>query len=530
MALNEPVAAGAARPDADGREKRGMQSGFVCTCDVPVVQIDGGKVRGFIQEGVNTFYGIRFARARRYRRAEPVEPWQGVADAFDFGYVAPLMQREVFRRGPLDVYRYWPESEDCLYANVWSPSLEPAGRKPVMVWIHGGGYTHGSSIASAACEGDELCRCGDVVVVSFNHRLNALGCLDLSEYGEAYRYSGNLVMSDILEGLRWIRRNAAAFGGDPDNITVFGHSSGGAKVSNLLQMPEADGLFHKAIIMTGIIPPQLRVDRETSLARTRAVVRELGLDKSCVQRIETVPLEQLFAACARADAQLRAQGRKPNWGVHPGEGFPGDPLEVGLSQRAREIPIMSGSSFGEHDAYEFPGVERFAPDALRRALREKYGESAGRLTELFREAYPDKPLAELLAVNAHTRVCNLDFMELCAQAGCKNLYAYVFAFDFPFCGGKPAWHGAELPFAFHTARRVPICRAHGADRLADQMASAWVNFARTGDPNGPGAPRWPAYQRDCKATMVFDVESRARVDYDRELVEGVGRAAPFDFG
>lgn len=507
-----------------------MQGGFICTVNAPIAHTDAGKVRGFIQDGVNTFYGIRFAQARRYHRAEPATPWTGVKDAFNFGYVAPLMQREMPRRGLLDVYRYWPESEDCLYANVWSPSLDCQARKPVMVWIHGGGYTHGSSIASAACEGDALCRHGDVVVISFNHRLNILGCLDLSEYGKQYEHSGNLVMADIIEGLRWVRRNAAAFGGDPDNVTVFGHSSGGAKISNLIQMPEADGLFHKAIIMTGIIPPQLRVDPETSRARTRAIMEELGIDKDHGRRIESVPLDKLIAAGVRAEALLRSRGYKPNWGVHWGTDFRGDPLVTGLRTRAKDIPIMSGSSLGEHDAYSFPGVECFTQTSLNQALEQKYGPSARRLTQLFQGAYPNKPLADLLAVNAHTRICNLDFMDLCTRSGCENLYAYVFAFDFPYCGGLPAWHGAELPFAFHTQGRVPICQAPGAGDLADQMTAAWTNFARRGDPNGPGVPFWPAYRQDRKATMVFDLESQARTDYDRALVEAIGEAAPFDFG
>jgi len=506
-----------------------MSELFVCDASAPVVETTSGKVRGYIFNGIATFHGIKYADAKRYHMPEPAKPWAGVRNAFDYGFVAPLMKPEEPKNGLFDPHQHWPENEDCQYINVWTPSADAAARKPVMVWIHGGGYTHGSSVASFACEGTNLSRFGDVVVVSFNHRLNILGCLDLSEYGKQYANAGNLVMADIVEALRWVRDNIANFGGDPGNVTIFGHSSGGAKVANLLQIPDADGLYHKAIIQTGIIPPALRTIKEDGLAVARALLDELDIAKENAAEVERVPLASLVAAWHRIAPALRAQGKKVEWGVHPNDYYLGDPLVVGLREHARQIPIMSGSTIGEFWALStYPGKTAFDEAMLNERLKQKFGAYAGKLSALFARAYPDKDPSVLLATDSHARLYNLKFMDLCAKAGCEKLYSYLFAFEFPYFGGMPAWHGAELPFAFHNTKSVPICNKRGVtERLERQVASAWVQFARTGDPTNESLPAWPAYRTGREATMVLDEVSGVRYDYDRELVEWIEKTAPW---
>lgn len=506
-----------------------MNREFECSAFENVVETTYGRVRGYTFRGIHTFHGIRYAEAVRYHMPTPPRPWSGVRNAFDYGYTAPQMRKFQPVNTLFDAGYPWPEDEDCHFLNVWSPSLSGASRKPVMVWIHGGGYVSGSANMAREMDGTSLSLFGDVVVVSMNHRLSVLGCLDLSRYGGQYENSGNLVMADIVAALQWVRENIASFGGDPDNVTVFGHSSGGAKISNLLQISAADGLYHKAIIQTGIIPPTLRPDPEDSYALSEMLLKELGIAPQDVQRIETVPLDQLMSASAHAMEGLHAQGRNAVWGVHPNSYFAGDPLVVGLRAHAREIPIMTGTTIGEFwSLNSYPGRDELPDDLLEERLHEKFGDQTERLKRLFYEAYPWKHPSVLLSLDSHARLCALDFLDHALEMGCKKLYSYLFAWDFPYFGGMPAWHGAEIPFVFHNAQCVPLYSKPGVtQRLEAQISSAWVHFACTADPSCPELGAWPAYGATQKATMVFDEVCRLKTDYDRDLVELVQRTAPW---
>ena len=217
--------------------------------DKVIVQTKAGKLRGFALDGIYRFYGVKYATAKRFLPPEPVAPWEGLADATSYGYVAPLMSPNSPAMDLLIPHRFWVENEDCLSLNVWSKDL--TGKKPVMVWLHGGGYAAGSSIEMVAYDGANMSEYGDVVTVTINHRLNILGYFDLSSFGAEFANSGNAGQADIVCALEWVRDNIAQFGGDPDNVTIFGQSGGGGKVLSLLQTPAADGLFHKGIMMSG---------------------------------------------------------------------------------------------------------------------------------------------------------------------------------------------------------------------------------------------------------------------------------------
>lgn len=235
------------------REKKG----FVCEEDYPVVQTTEGKLRGYVDGDVFCFRGVDYAWAERFQMPEPPKSWEGIQDALDYGYGCPEMSYSLKGKSPKGQFmvpqRFWSISEHCQNLNIWTPSIDPEAKKPVMVWFHGGGFFGGCSTQLYSYEGWGMSHNYDVVIVTVNHRLNMLGFLDLSELGEEYRNSGNLGMADLVEALRWVKRNITAFGGDPDNVTIYGQSGGGGKVSTLMQMPSADGLYHRAIIQSGVM-------------------------------------------------------------------------------------------------------------------------------------------------------------------------------------------------------------------------------------------------------------------------------------
>lgn len=250
---------------------------FICTADYPVVKTRHGKLKGYCLDDVFVFCGIKYADAKRFQMPEEVQPWKGTKDALSYGYVAKLMSDPVPNGEIMVQHRYWPTSEDCQYLNIWTPSIDRTAGKPVMVWLHGGGFDEGSSIEQTAYDGMNMSRYGDVVVVTLNHRLNILGYWDLSELGEKYWNTGNLGNADIVAALQWIRDNIEGFGGAPNNVTLFGQSGGGMKVWSLMQMPAANGLFHKGIIQSGIAVDLFDSNPEANHAVIEEL-RERGLD------------------------------------------------------------------------------------------------------------------------------------------------------------------------------------------------------------------------------------------------------------
>ena len=215
---------------------------FYCSKAEPVVQTKAGKIRGFKMNSTYTFHGIKYADADRFQMPREVKPWKGIKNALAYGYVCPMLMQDHPLMEVMIPHRYWPMDENCQYLNIWTQSLDPEAKKPVMVWLHGGGFFAGSSIEQVAYEGDHLSEYGDVVVVSLNHRLNILGYLDLSAYGEKYYNSANVGNADMVAALHWIQDNIAGFGGDPGNVTLFGQSGGGMKVYSLMNTPAAEGL------------------------------------------------------------------------------------------------------------------------------------------------------------------------------------------------------------------------------------------------------------------------------------------------
>lgn len=366
------------------------------------------------------------------------------------------------------------------------------------------------------------------MVVSLNHRLNILGYLNLSDYSEKYARSANVGTADMVEALRWIRDNIARFGGDPDNVTLFGQSGGGMKVTVLMQTPEADGLFHKGIIQSGVLDEFGNPEKTDAAPLVEALLEELGLSVSEIEQLETIPYADLAKAYNKVAPALAKAGEYVGTSPLADDYYVGDPREVGFRDHAKTIPLMIGTVFGE---FAFgPGVEnkdQLPQSQIMAMLEKKYGDYGSKLVPLFKEAYPDKNLCDLLVLDGLFRVPTADYVAKRSVYNEAPVYSYLFAYEFPLEGGKPAWHCSEIPFVFHNTDKVAVCNIPGvSDRLEERMSGAWVAFARYGNPNIPALPCWPASTPGDEATMIFDRSCKVAHNYDHELLEMLMEAGP----
>ena len=508
-----------------------MAKKFVCSTTEPVVSTKAGKVRGFCVDGTYTFHGIKYADADRFQMPRPVEPWDGVKDALSYGYVSPMLDKETAVGEIMVPHRYWPKDENCQYLNIWSQSLCEEAKKPVMVWLHGGGFSAGSSIEQMAYDGENLSKFGDVVVVTLNHRLNILGYLDLSPYGEKYKNSGNAGNADLVAALQWVHDNIAAFGGDPENVTIFGQSGGGGKVSSLMQTPAADGLFHKGIIMSGVADGIMFCDSTDSRPLVDGMLKELGLTADEIEKLETLPYEALAEAYKKVSPAIKAAGGYVGCAPTPNDFYLGEPRSVGFTDHAKTIPVIVGTVMAE---FGFgPGVPHkydLTEEEQMAMLREEYGDAADTLAKLFRECYPEKNLTDLLVLDGFSRKPSKDFALKKAEHPEAPTYNYLFTYQFPMDDGKPAWHCSDIPFFFHNTDKVLICNIPGvSDQLEDRMASAWVNFARYGVPSCPSLPEWTPCKPGDVATMIFDRDCKVLHNFDDALYEAFMPVAPNPF-
>ena len=499
-----------------------MAKKFVCTTTEPVVQTRYGKLRGFILDGTYTFYGIKYADAKRFQLPTPPQSWEGVKDALGYGYVCPMLKQDEPGAGELKVpHRYWPMDENCQYLNIWTQSIDPSAKKPVMVWLHGGGFFAGSSIEQQAYDGDALSRFGDVVVVTLNHRLNILGYMDLSPFGDKYKNSGNAGNADMVAALQWIHDNIANFGGDPENVTLFGQSGGGMKVYSLMQTPSAEGLFHKGIIQSGVANfKNTTIPDGTEIVK--ALMKELGLKD--VEELETVPYEDLAKAYNKVSPEVAKAGHYIGAsGPITDDFYPGDPFAIGFTEHAKTIPVMVGTVLDEFIAFGpgYPNRNTMTKEEGRKLIADKFGEkNADQLIALFEKAYPGKSLCDLVGLDGVFRKASKDFIKLKAACPESATYSYMFTLELPVDEGTGPWHCSEIPFVFHNATTTPYCNIPGVtEKLEHQMASAWVNFARYGNPNDASLPAWPACTPDDEACMIFDRECEVRHNHDNQLVD-----------
>jgi para-nitrobenzyl esterase len=513
----------------------------IASASAAIVDTESGKLQGFIHGGMYAFRGVQYAKAERFMPPEKVPKWDGIKAALNYGCIS-LMQLPAAPAGDdfFNPHRYWPQSDDCQFLNIWTPAIKDGKKRPVMVWIHGGGFENGSSIEQMAYDGENLSRKGDVVVISLNHRLNAIGYLDLSAYGPEYKYSGNAGIMDLVAALQWIKGNIAQFGGDPGNVTLFGQSGGGGKILTLMAAPAAKGLFQKAIVESGTFAgmgPTL-IKPETSRRVAAFTLQNLGLEANQVDQLKTIPYDRLIEAANKARMQTaQEQGLKGPFGdvslmwapVVDGDYIPVEPAESEFAAQSKDIPLMIGTVLNEFTtiivsdpaALESDNKNAWTKDEAKAALEKKYGDKADAVAKAFLSAYPDKKYADACFVDTLVRPATIRTARLKADQNGAPVYNYVFTWESPIMDGVGmAWHCSEIPFVFDNIALTETASGGGkaAYALSDKMSRAWVDFARSGNPNDKNLPSWPAFSRSSGATMIFDDKCVVRYNHDAELM------------
>lgn len=495
--------------------------------DVPVLETTSGKLKGYFYDGAYIYKGVPYAHADRFQMPVPSK-WDGVKDATSYGFVCPLMMQDTPSAELMVPHRYWPMDEHCQNLNIWTKTLDSCAKKPVIVWLHGGGYFAGSSIEQVAYDGFNMCMEGDTVVVSINHRLNILGYLDLSPFGEKYRNSGNAGHADMVAALQWIHDNIALFGGDPENVTIFGQSGGGMKVADLMQIPAADGLFHKGLIMSGVASETMLPSCVgTGEAIVTAMLEVLGLTASDAEKLETLPYPELVRVYTKVMPKVAMTGGYVGGGPQVNDWFRGNPLQHGMREHAYEIPLMIGSVFGE---FAFAPV-LFDKTALTEAEMEAivgkvYGEHTKEILAAFARAYPGKNPTDILNIDRCMRQPSKKLAAMHAKGEKAGTYLYNFTLEFPMMH-KIAWHCSDIPFFFHNTDKVEVCSIPGVtERLEQQIFGAFMSFARTGAPSEAALPEWPPVTTAEEPTMIFDRECQVRNHFDDELLRLIDSILP----
>lgn len=465
-----------------------------------VVQTTAGLVQGTDEDGIYRYLGVPYAQAReRFVPAEDAEAWDGIRMADSYGPISP--QGAISGLG--DAGNQDGTDNNSQNLNIWTPGVNDGKKRPVMVWLHGGGFSTGSA-NEEGYDGENLSRSGDVVVVSVNHRLNVFGYLDLSAYGEKYKDSANVGIRDIVASLEWIQDNIEGFGGDPGNVTVFGQSGGGAKVLALMTSPYAKGLFHKGIVQSGATETMGVIfnSQEASTRLTEHILEKLDITEDNIEDIQSVPVEELEAAAAEALQETGEELKLPaalgggysmDWEpVVDGDFLPTNPVtEDSFAEAGTDIPLLIGSNLNEWSGF-------FETDPI---------EPTEELTAALRRAYPDK--TELTAEQVDTTTIRLPLLKIMSHKADQKaapVYAYVFTYG-------NSYHGAEIPYVFNH-----VSGSGEEQTLGEQVSQTWVNFARTGVPGTEGMPEWEPYTRESGATMILDTESNLVYHHDQELL------------
>lgn len=495
-----------------------MVQNFSYTPSTAIAVTDKGKIRGYEHDGLTIFKGIPYARAERFHAPEELEPWEDVLDTTSFGYVCPLLDMGKPNGELLVPHRYWIMNENCQNLNLWTPGMDDK-KRPVMVWLHGGGFMAGSAIEHIAYEGENMAKYGDVVVITINHRLNVLGYFDLSDFGPEYENSGNAGMDDIIAALKWIQKNISTFGGDPDNVILFGQSGGGAKVTTLLQMPAADGLFAKGINMSGIIGPVLADSNGSGKEMAEAMMKELKAET--VKELEKVPYSHLAAVYSRLSNEFRAQGKYVGGSPQPNKFYAGSPEQVGFREETKEIPLMIGTVFGEFTSFLPAPYDRNAysvEEGMEIVEKELGKDLADQVLPLFRESYPERHPLDILNLDFIFRAPTQQYIRQRAALN-DSTYSYLFNYDFTVDGGRTPWHCADIPYFFHNTSLVPVTMEEGVtEKLEKEIFDSVMAFARTGSPANDSVPAWPHSTPTEEKTMLFDKKTRLVVNHDEKLI------------
>jgi len=513
-----------------------IQTGIETGENTAIAETKYGKVRGYIHDGIYIYKGIPYGKAKRFMPAVEPDAWEGIRSSTMWGPTCPMMDPPELGSDEADFmfqHDWGIPDEDCLRINVWTPGINDNMKRPVMIWIHGGGYTFGSSQELPMYDGENLCKTGDVVYVSVNHRLNLLGFADLSDFGDKYNSSVNVGMIDLVDALEWVRDNISNFGGNPNNVTIFGQSGGGGKVSALMSAPPAKGLFHKAVVQSGMYPTFQ--DQKITKRIGREFVKNLGLTISDIDSIQNIPYSDLvFAYKIATDSvkeQLTKEGISTNWlkfGPGPtqdGEFLPftfNDPKNLVISE---DVPLMIGTTKNEFIASLWGDIpmRNASLEEVNNYIEDKYGDKSTDYIKAVKQAYPnDAKPTDLIDIDLIFRPSSVKQAKIKSAHSNAPVYAYMFTWQSPvFDGIYKAIHCMELPFVFNNISLCKEMTGGGKEAyiLANKVSRAWINFARFGDPNHDGLPEWKPYSEEKGTTMFFDNECHIRHNHDKELLK-----------
>lgn len=479
----------------------------------PIVETADGKLRGLVSGGIKVFKGVPYGAdtsgANRFRPPQPVKKWAGVRDALDYGNVSPQVpgdrRRDYANLIFLD-YQPGGMGEDCLNLNLWTPDLSRTAKKPVIVRFHGGGFYGGSS-NSPGMDGEMLARYGDCVVLSVNHRLSAFGFMHLADSGAPadFDQAGMAGMLDLVACLRWVRTNIEAFGGDPNRVMIIGQSGGGAKVSGLMAMPSAKGLFHRAVQMSGAM---LRVaPRDRAKAGAETFLKAVNLSGGDVRKLQALPFYEVLSVQADLEASARARGEAPSafTPVLDGVAMPRHPFDPDAPAISADVPMIVSTTLDER-SYRQANFDQ-TWEGLKTVLAPRLGPPADEIVQMYRQEDPAASpyLLQARIISDMGRGASFAMAERKAALGRAPAYVYLWKAASPAWGGRyGATHGVDVGPSSHEIRGAIQGPNPGSQRLADELSSALVAFASTGEPNGKLLPAWAPYDAARRATMVFD--------------------------
>ncbi len=486
----------------------------------PVVETQYGKIRGLNHQGVKTFLGVRYgastAGKNRFMPPQPVKPWTGILDTFDYGQISPQMPAD--RRGDYTNLIAWNRQpggigEDCLSLNIWSRSVNDNAKRAVTVVLHGGGFATGSG-NHEGFDGEMLARLDDVVHVSLCHRLGAFGYLDLADLGapEEFKYAGVAGIMDLVAALKWIQTNIERFGGDPNRVFVFGQSGGGAKTSTLLATPSAKGLFHRAGIQSGSAMRLMEPEQGVKSAET--ILKALGINKKNIASLQKLP----FSTLAAAQASLSAEDNRFS-PVIGNEILPHHPFYPKAPPESANVPIIVSTTLDDAGSRTNFNL---TVTGLKNDLEKQYGKNATRIFKLYHDAYPNAS-PHLIEARINTdrggRRSAIKLTELKAAQSSAPAYHYIWEWASKAYDGKfGAVHGVDVSPAVHDYTGPNNdCGQKEGKQMVDRFAAAWTNFAKTGVPNSDLTPEWPAYDLKKRATMVYASDTHVENDYRREF-------------
>lgn len=502
--------------------------------NIAVAETTYGKVRGFIHKNIFNFLGIPYGAEpsgkNRFMVPQKPHPWNDVFPAVYWPNAAPQLLDNFYANRYLAFTDYWhydDVSENCLGINVWTPGYKENIKRPVLLWIHGGGYTSGNSIEHPEYHGENLSRQGNIVFCSLNHRLGPLGFSNFAGVGgEKFAASGNVGMLDIVAALEWIRDNISNFGGDPDNVTIMGQSGGGAKVCTLTAMPSAKGLFHKAVALSGNTLNGGQKDYAEKLGSY--ILQEAGLSTSQIDKLQELPWKDYYAMANKASVKLSAEtgitGMRGGYGpVADGMYIPQQPFYSG--ELSSNIPMIICSTFYERSPSAFDSsLEDITFEKAKELAKTTRGfgvslaENASNIIDAYARNFPDKKPIEILSMALSNRLRTIEAANAKAQQPAP-VYLAWFGWNPPLFDGRlRAFHTMDIGFWFYNTD-VQISHTGGGARprnLAMKMSAALVQFMKTGNPNGVGLPEWPRYSQANGETMILDDVCVVKNDPDRE--------------